>query len=225
MRGRRLVGLSVAVAIAAGCGNSATPSPSAADASAGASPPIVAQASAPSPSPSPSPSPTPTPSATATPVPTPTPSATPVPTPVPWKSFTSKRFHYKITYPPTWVVTPGDAKFADQYDAYGFPYVYVSRDTVSGTVSLAQTISRETTSIKTHYHAKLTSTVGVKLASGYSGKILTFNGIDDGLKVLIQVAIVAKGDTGYFLSLFADQTTAAADRVTFRKMILSWRPT
>ena len=222
MRGQRTIALAVLVAIVAACGNSATPSPSAADASASA--PAVAAAS-PSPVASPSVAPSPSVAATPTPSPTATPSPTPAPTPVPWKTFTSKRYHYKISYPPDWVVTPGDAKYQDQFDGYGYPFVYVTRDTVTNEVSVSITVTGEIAYMKSHYKAKLISNNGIKLASGYAGRLLTFTGVEEGLKVTIQLIVVAKGRVGYFLSLFADSKTAPQDRQLFRKMYLSWRPT
>jgi hypothetical protein len=108
----------VAVWLAACGDNPATPVPSTALA--------VANATAvPSPSPSPSATPqaSPSPTARATVAPTATPKPTPVPTPVPWKSYTSKRYHYKIQYPPTWIVTPGTGGYSDQFDDFSYPIV------------------------------------------------------------------------------------------------------
>lgn len=172
------------------------------------------------------PSAVPTATAPATPVASPTPTAipTPVPTPVPWKTYKSKRNHYSMTYPPTWVVTPGSARLADEFDAFGYPYVYLSRDTVSTSVSISLTVSHEIAANKSHYKAKLKSNKAIKLR-GYAGRILVFEGVDHGLKVRIERIIVAKGKVGYFFSLYADLTTAARDSATFKKMYQSWRPT
>ena len=212
--------------LVAGCNSPASPAPSAdrvALASpAGAASPSTARSSSaissPSPSPSALPTPTPTPSPTATPAPT------PAPTPVPWKAFTSKRYHYKIKYPPTWVVTKGGAGISDEFDAYGPPYVYVSRDTGSGPASLNLTVTHAIASIKSHYKAKLSSNTAITLV-GWTGRLLKFTGVDNGVKVAIQEIVLAKGPTVYFIDLFADLKTVTADRATFRKMYVTWRPT
>jgi len=220
MRGTRvLVALIVGSVVAAACNSPATPAPSA-NAVAAVSPSVAAASLSPAPSTSPSPSP----SATAAPTPTATPVATPTPTPVPWKTYKSKLFKYKMSYPPDWVVTPGSAKFSDLYDSYGHPYVYVTRDTVSGIASVNLTVSGEISYMKSHYKAKLISNASIKLASGFTGRVLTFTGIDDGLKVYIKEVIVAKGRVGYFLTMFAERATATADTKIFRKMYGSWRP-
>lgn len=218
MSGQRAIALAALVAFVAACGNTATPSPSSAQTSPSAA--VVAAASSP-----PSTGPAATSSPTASPTPTATPDPTPAPTPVPWKTFTSKRYHYRMSYPPDWVVTPGDAKFQDQFDNYGYPYIYVTRDTVSGTVSISTTVSGEISYMKSHYKAKLVSNSGIRLANNYSGRLLTFSGVDEGLNVTIQEVVVAKGSVGYFISMFADRATAAADRQLFRKIYLTWRPT
>jgi hypothetical protein len=224
MTRQRLIGTLLVTAMVAACGSTATPAPSS-NAGPSASDVVSAAASVPpSPSPSPSPSPTPTTAATPTPSPTPTLAPTPAPTPVPWKTYTSKRFHYTMKYPPDWVVTPGSATLSDQYDNFGYPYIYVTRDLVSTSVSISRTVTFEISYFKSHYHAKLISSQAIKLA-GYSGRLLTFSGTDNGLKVIIKEVIVGKGKVGYFITMFGNATAAAADRTLFRKMYLTWRPT
>ena len=205
IRTRKLAALLI-VGIVAACSPDATTSAS----SAASSSPSASASAAPS----------------ATPVPTPTPTAapTPVPTPVPWKSYKSKRNHYSIKYPPTWIVNPGSAKLADQFDAFGYPYVYVSRDVVSTSVSISLTVSHDIAYTKSHYKAKLKSNKAISL-HGYAGRILVFEGVDQGVKVRIEEVIIGKGRVGYFLTLFAERTTAAADHATFKTMYLSWKPT
>ena len=204
--------------VCAGCGSSVTPPPQADTAAAASTSPSAAPSPSPSPSLSPSASPSATPSAT------PTPTPTPAPTPPPWKTYVSKIWHYSMQYPPDWVVTPGSARLSDQYDAYGYPYVYVDRDTVSGTVSVSLTVTHDIAYNKSHYKAKLKSNKAISL-HGYSGRILVFEGIDNGLKVRIERIIIARGKVGYFLSLYADRVTAAADHATFKKLYQSWKPT
>jgi hypothetical protein len=205
--------------VVAACNASPAPSGSAdAQALASASAGNSLNPAAPSSSPSPSarPSPTATPAATATPAPTPT------PTPTPWKSYTSKRFRYTIKYPPTWIVTPGSASRADQFDDFRTYVVFVSRDTVTGSISLARTVSSRVAYMKSHYKAKLLTKKTIRLA-GYSGRILTFNATDSGRKVYIQVIILARGRVGYFIDMWTDRGTEAADRALFKKIYKTWK--
>jgi len=221
-RSRALAALFTAIVVAA-CGSTATPAPGASDAAP--SGPVSALASTqPSAAPSPSPSPIPSPTVAPTPTPTPTLAPTPSPTPVPWKTYTSKRFHYKMSYPPDWIVTPGSATLADQYDNFGYPYIYVTRDVVSTTVSISKTVTFEISYFKSHYHAKLTANQAIKLA-GYAGRMLTFSGTDNGVTVIIKEVIIAKGKVGYFLTMFGQAEKLVADRSLFKKMYTTWRPT
>jgi len=206
--------------VCAGCGSSVTPPPSV-DTAAAAS---TSSSAAPNPSPSPSPSRSTSAAPSATPSATPTPTPTPAPTPPPWKTYVSKIWHYSMQYPPDWVVTPGSARLSDQYDAYGYPYVYVDRDTVSGTVSVSLTVTHDIAYYKSHYHAKLISNKSIKLAGGYTGRILVFQGTDQGVKATFQHIIVGKGRVGYFLDMIGDFTTTAADKALFKRMYLTWRP-
>jgi len=223
-RQRAVVALLVSVLIGA-CDGTATPAPSSvAVAAASAS----AEASAPpasSPTPSPSSTPTSVPAPTVTPSATPSPVPTPAPTPVPWKSYTSKRYHYKMQYPPDWVVTPGNAEDSDMFDNYGYPYIYVSRDVVSTFVSINRTVTSSIAYYKSHYKAKVLSNKAIKLANGYSGRILTYSGTDDGLKVIIKEIIVAKGKVGYFIAMFGKAEDAVANKAIFGKIYLTWRAT
>jgi hypothetical protein len=226
-RTRTIAALLIAGVVAA-CGADATsPDPASQAAIAQASPSAAVVASS---QPSVAPSASPSSAPTATPVPTPTPTAaptaapTPVPTPVPWKTYKSKRNRYSVKYPPTWIVTPGSARVADQFDAFGYPYVYISRDTVSTSVSVSLTVTHDIAYNKSHYKAKLKSNKAISL-HGYSGRILVFEGTDNGLKVRIERIIIARGKVGYFLSLYADRVTATADHATFKKLYQSWKPT
>jgi hypothetical protein len=181
----------------------------------------------PSASPSPSTKPLASTSPTASPSPTPSPTPTPKPTPVPWKAYTSKLYHYKVTYPPSWIVTPGSARLTDQFDGFGYPYVYIWRDVVPAGryASVSLTVSHDIATTKSHYHAKVVSNKSIRLAGGYSGKIVVYTGTDHGLKITIRRIFVAKGRVGYFLDLFGDSTAATGDAALFKKMYLSWRPT
>ena len=217
IRTRKLAALLI-VGIVTACSPDATTSaPPSQAAEVQATPSTAASVAA---SVAPSSSPSAAPSAT----PTPTPAPTAAPTPVPWKAYKSKRNHYSIKYPPTWIVTPGSAKLADQFDAFGYPYVYVSRDVVSTSVSISLTVSHDIAYTKSHYKAKLKSNKPIKL-HGYAGRSLVFEGVDQGIKIRIEEIIIGRGRVGFFLTLFAERTTAAADHATFKRMYLSWKPT
>jgi hypothetical protein len=207
--------------VVASCGSQATPAPSSPASPAPSPSALTAVASAP---PSASPSPKPSVAPTPTPQPTPTLAPTPAPTPVPWKTYTSSRFHYKMKHPPDWVVTPGTAKVSDAYDNFDYPYIYVFRDLVSTSVSISATVTSEIAYYKSHYKAKLVSNASITLA-GWPGRILTFTGTDNGVKVIIKKVIVGKGQAGYFLTMYGEPANAEADRNLFKKMYLTWRPT
>jgi hypothetical protein len=218
---RVIVAVLSAGLVVGACGSNATPAPSSPE-SIAPSPSALTAAASPAPSASRSPSPTVAP--TATPEPTPTLAPTPAPTPVPWKTYTSSRFHYKMKYPPDWIVTPGSAKVADTYDNFRSPYIYVFRDVVSTSVSISATVTAQIAYYKSHYKAKLVSNAYIKLA-GYTGRLLTFSGVDNGAKVIIKEAIIGKGRAGYFLTMYGEPASAEADRDLFKKMYLTWRPT
>ena len=186
---------------------------------------VEPSASAGSPVPSSTPVSSATPLATATPLPTPTASPTPASTPEPWQAYTSKRFHYKIKYPPNWVVTPGSAKIADQFDFYAYPYAYVSRDVrPTGTVSLSLTATHEIAYYKSHYKAKVVLNKSVKVA-GWPGRLLIFSGLDDGFMMQFQVLILARGRVAYFISMDGFFGAGKADKALFKKMYSTFKPT
>ena len=212
MKPATLLVVSFAVIALAGCDAKPQPTESSPVAQATAS-------STSSPTHSSAPSATPSASSTASTRPTST------PTPLPWLRFTSLPHHYKISYPFGWLVTPGDAGVPDQFDNYGYPIVTVFRETVSGTASVNRTVPGEVASYKSRYQAKLVSTTNVRLADGYAGKVLTFNGTDNGAKVVIRDVIVARGHYGYFLVLRGQTAQATADLATFERMYGTWRPT
>lgn len=221
IRQRAILALLIVGIVAACSPDTTKPSASLAQEAESATP------SAASPSPSPAPSPSPklaaTPAPTATPQPTATPTPTPAPTPVPWKAYTSKRFRYSIKYPPTWVVTPGSAKLADQFDGYDYPYLLISRDTVSGLASVSLTVTHDIAYYKSHFHAKVVYNKAIKVA-GWSGRLMMFSGVHDGRKVLFQHLILAKGRAGYLIDMDGDLDAAAADKALFKKIYLTFRP-
>ncbi len=218
--------------VAAACGpQTPTPSPSstaAAIATSAPTPTTIAPTPTPTASPTPLPTstaaPTPGPGATPAPTPTPAPIPTPKPSPVAWAKHTSVRFKYTIEYPPNWVVTRGDATHADQFDNFDYPYIYVSRDTVSGSISVPLTVSDVIRETKSHYKAKVTANKPISLAGGYGGRIITFKGLDRGVPVTIQKIVVGKGNAGYFLSMYATSTTRTEGLAIFQRMYRSWRP-
>lgn len=163
---------------------------------------------------------TPTPSPTATPEPT----ASPSPTPVPWAVHKSKLFKYQIKHPAEWIVTPGSKSRADLIDDSGSHYVSIERDTVSTWVDVGGTVDFEKAYFKSHYKAKLVSDKKVSVGS-LSGRLLTFNGTDDGQKFRIQHLIIARGKVGYFVTMWSDPGNEKADAKLFLRMYNSFKPT
>ena len=186
----------------------------------------IATPVAPTPTASPEPTAAPTPTPTVTPPPTasPEPTAAPTPTPAPWASYKSKRYRYVIKYPATWVVTPGKAGLADQFDGYRYPYFFVNRSTVTGIASVSLTVTSDKAYFKSHYKAKVVSNKPVKL-HGYSGRLVTYRGVSDGVKLLFQELVLAKGHVFYRLEAWGYLDAAAADRALFNKFYKTWRPT
>lgn len=211
-----LTGLLATMIVASGCGTTQTSVASIAAASPVSSLAVVA-------SPSPSASASATASPTATPVPTATPAPTPAPTPVPWKNYKSKRYRYSMKYPPDWIVTPGTSGHSDQIDDFNSHYVYVFRDTVSTSVDLNGTVAQEKALYKSHYKATLLTDKVVHVGA-YTGRILTFNGVNDGRKFYIQVVIIKRGKVGYFIEMFSDRGHEAADRKLFLRIYNSFKP-
>jgi hypothetical protein len=130
-----------------------------------------------------------------------------------------------MSYPPRWIVTPGSKTLPDQYDNFGYPYIYISRDVVSTTVSVSRTVTSTIAYYKSHYQGKLVSNKSIKLANGYAGRLLTFNATDDGVAVVVKEIIVAKGKVGYFLTIFGEKDKAGPDTTLFHDMYVTWRAT
>jgi len=121
-------------------------------------------------------------------------------------------------------VTPGSATLSDSYDNFGYPYVYADRVTGVDNISISRTVTAEIAYFKSHYKAKVLSNQAITLA-GWPGRLLTFSGVDDSVKVIIKEVIVGKGKVGYFIELFGETANAVADRTLFSKMYLTWRAT
>jgi hypothetical protein len=185
--------------------------------------PIAAASQSPASTPAATPT-APTASPTATPDPTATPVPTPKPTPVPWAVYKSKRFKYQIKHPPDWIVTPGSSSRADQIDDFASHYVFLERDTVSTWVDIKATVDAQKAFYKSHFKAKLTSDKKVSVGS-LSGRLLTFNGSEDGRKFRIQHLIIARGKVGYFVTMFSDPGNEKADAKLFLRMYNSFKPT
>lgn len=201
--------------VAGACAPGQTTSSPAAVAEATSSPTAAATAS---------PTTAPTAEPTATPEPTASPSPTPKPTPVPWAVYKSKRNKYQIKHPPDWVVTPGSATRSDEIDDFSSHFVYLLRDTVSTWVDVQGTVDQQKASFKSHYKAKLVSDKKVHVGS-LSGRLLTFNGSDDGRKFRIQHLIIARGKVGYLITMFSDRGAEKADAKLFLRMYSSFKPT
>jgi hypothetical protein len=170
------------------------------------------------------PAPTPTASPVVTPEPTATPAPTPSPTPVPWVTYKSKLFKYSIKHPPDWIVTPGSSDRTDLIDDFDAHYVYLERDTVATWVDIKGTVDQEKAFYKSHYKAKLISDKKVSVGA-LSGRLLTFNGSEDGRKFRIQHLIIARGKVGYFVTMFSDPGNEKADAKLFLRMYNSFKPT
>jgi hypothetical protein len=121
-------------------------------------------------------------------------------------------------------VTPGSAMLSDSYDNFGYPYAYADRVTVANGISISRTVTAEIAYVKSHYKAKVLSNQAIILA-GWPGRLLTFSGVDDSVKVIIKEVIVGKGNVGYFISMFGETANVVADRTLFRKMYMTWRAT
>ena len=157
--------------------------------------------------------------------PTATPTPAPKPTPTPWAAYRSKRFHYKIKYPPTWIVTPGSSRLSDVFDDSGMHALYVERDTIrTGTISLSLTESSQVALYKSHYKAKVISRKSLKVA-GWPARLITMKGTDDGRKLYIQTILVARARVGYFLTLYSDDGNRKADQALFKKIWKTFRRT
>ena len=218
-----LVGLlTVAISgVTAACEAGGSNTSSAAAVIAASPSPSTSAARAPSPAPTATPSASPQP--TATPAPTATPSPTPKPKPAPWSVYKSKIFKYSIKYPPDWIVTPGSANRTDVIDDFDSRYVFIERDTVSTWVDVQGTVDQEKAYYKSHYKAKLVSDKKVHVGS-LSGRLLTFNGSDEGQKLRIQHLIIARGKVGYFVTMFSNPGTEKADAKLFLRMYNSFKP-
>ena len=84
-------------------------------------------------------------------------------------------------------------------------------------------MSHAIATIKSHYKAKLLSNKKVKVGS-WPGKLLTFNGVDNGRKIYIQELILAKGKAAYFIDMFSDRGKATADKALFKKIYKTFKP-
>ncbi len=86
------------------------------------------------------------------------------------------------------------------------------------------TVTRNVAYFKSHYKAKVISNKPIKLA-GWSGRIVTLRGKDQGQTILIQHILVAKGRVGYTIEMWGDDGGAASDRALFKQIYGTWRAT
>ena len=142
------------------------------------------------------------------------------------KSYTSKKYHYKISYPPDWIVTPGSGNYSDEFDNFVYPYLYVYRDVVpSGYyVAVSKAMNQRIAYFKSHYHASVVSNKSIKV-NGWPGRIAILKGKDGVVNLQIQELILAKGRIGYELELMGQLDAAAADKALFKRIYSSWHPT
>jgi hypothetical protein len=119
------------------------------------------------------------------------------------------------------VVTPGTDKLPDSFDDFE-RFVYASRTTVSGRVSLKLTIAFETNYMKSHYRARLLASASLR-AGGWPAKLLTFRATRDGRTFFVQELIAAKANAAYFLVWWSDPGNEAADRTLFRRIFMTFR--
>jgi hypothetical protein len=203
--------------VAVACGGSTTPST--ATSSSVADLPSTAPSIATAPSAIPSPTATPTLAPTATPVPTPS------PTPEPWKTFTSKVNKYTIKYPPDWVATAGDKNTLDGFDSFSEARFYVGHGLETFTVDVGDFIRQDIAYYKSHFKTKVVSNKAIKLANGYTGRIVEFLGTENSTKVGISHVLVAKGRSWYEINFWLDDPSISSGRELFPDIYKSWRPT
>ena len=89
---------------------------------------------------------------------------------------------------------------------------------------MAIEVAAEKALLKSHYKAKLLSDKKISLGR-YSGRLMTFSGVDDGRKLYIQVLTIRRGAVAYFIEMFSDTGTEADDRKLFYRMYKTFKPT
>jgi hypothetical protein len=124
--------------------------------------------------------------------------------------------------PPDWTVVPGTKTRPDRFGGVGPPGVFVSRDTVAGTISVSRTVSKVAAYLKREYGAKLVSNKSIKLRS-WKGRILTLDLTDDGVPYRVQAIVVGKGRVAYFLEMWGRREDAKQDAALFKKIVRTWR--
>jgi len=147
---------------------------------------------------------------------------TATPTLAPWVAFASPRYKYTIKHPADWIVTPGNAKYADQLDD-GKHFVYVSRDARPSAISVSGTVTHDVATFKRLYKAKLLTNKAITV-NRWPGRLLTFTGFDAGRDVYIQHLVLGKGKVGYFVDMFSDRGAAPSDRALFKQLYTTFKP-
>jgi len=77
---------------------------------------------------------------------------------------------------------------------------------------------------KSHQQATLGSNKAIELA-GWTGRILTFDGVDRGRPIVIQYVELIRGKVEYALILYATKSLATEGMATFRAMYRTWAST
>jgi hypothetical protein len=120
-------------------------------------------------------------------------------------------------------VTPGSAKLPDSFDNFE-RFVYVSRTSISGKVSLALTVTFETNYMKSHYRARLLTSASLT-AGGWPAKLLTLNATRDTRRFYVQELVIAKANAAYFLVWWSDRGNEPSDRSLFRRIFKTFHRT
>lgn len=79
---------------------------------------------------------------------------------------------------------------------------------------------------KSEYKATLISNTSIKVAGGYAGRIFFFEGLDKAsARINIQVILAAKGSVGFLINWYGWGSDADTDKVLFKTIYATWRPT
>jgi hypothetical protein len=140
-----------------------------------------------------------------------------------WPVYTSKRYHYVISYPQYWTVTPGSVGYPDTFDE-GENAIQIARYGRAGTVSMSQVVHDDIAWYKTNDKAKLVSNKAVKVA-GWSGRLLSYRGTYNGSQLAIQSLLLAKGRILYNLTFDGSAVNATGDAALFERVYVTFKPT
>ncbi|HLX35574.1 MAG TPA: hypothetical protein VKR30_10090 [Candidatus Limnocylindrales bacterium] len=136
-----------------------------------------------------------------------------------WQTYTSKRFHYKLSYPDDWDLYLKDKHF-DYFDSPSITYVAVERFKSSG-IALNIWAQVAIAYDKSHYHGTGISNVAFKLA-GVSGRLITAYLTVSGKKVVTYEVIAIKGGYLYDVVWESPKGNEATDLGTFKEMLATF---